>query len=378
METTDLTPGTLRELRAPRPYPAVSLAMPTHRREPDKGQDPVRLRNLVAEAKHRLVEDPDVSRQARFAVQEQLYVAVSRVDLRHALDGLLIFADAMGHQLWSLPRSVPERVILSDTFLTRNLVSARLQEHPYWVLAVAADRATLWSGSGEAIRRETVEGFPLTVERESPPNPSGVERKEQIGDFPSTFRDERTRQFLRAVDTAVAAVLARDPRPLFLIGLAPALAAFQEAGAVAHSAAGRVVKGGLVNGPSYALLQELRPAVEGFVQRQNARVQERIEDARGRRSFAAGLDEVWEAAREGRCDLLAVEEHYWQAVQVTEGHLIPISTGRDGSSAASNASIREDIVDEVVEAALDTGTEVVFLSDDALLAHNRIAAVLRY
>lgn len=50
MDTDALTPGLLQELRATRPYPALSLTMPTHRRAPDNAQDAVRLRNLVAEA----------------------------------------------------------------------------------------------------------------------------------------------------------------------------------------------------------------------------------------------------------------------------------------------------------------------------------------
>lgn len=55
-----LSPATLSELRRPRAYPAVSVLTPTHRREPENTQDPVRLRNVVAEAKKQLESDPAV------------------------------------------------------------------------------------------------------------------------------------------------------------------------------------------------------------------------------------------------------------------------------------------------------------------------------
>lgn len=55
-----LSPATLSELRRPRAYPAVSVLTPTHRREPENAQDPVRLRNVVAEAKKQLEADPAV------------------------------------------------------------------------------------------------------------------------------------------------------------------------------------------------------------------------------------------------------------------------------------------------------------------------------
>ena len=63
-----LSPTTLTELRRPRPYPAVSVLTPTHRREPENAQDPVRLRNVVAEAKKQLEADPAVTRERRHDV----------------------------------------------------------------------------------------------------------------------------------------------------------------------------------------------------------------------------------------------------------------------------------------------------------------------
>lgn len=82
---------------------------------------------------------------------------------------------------------------------------------------------------------------------------------------------------------------------------------------------------------------------------------------------------MWEAVREGRAALVAVEDNYQEEVRLEDGHLAPAGTGQDGDH-----EVREDIVDELVEAALDSGAEVVFLPDDALAAHGRIAADLRY
>ncbi|GAA1374127.1 baeRF3 domain-containing protein [Streptomyces beijiangensis] len=371
METHALTSALLQELRAPQPYPVVSLSMPTHRREPDNAQDGVRLRNLVAEAVHRLEADEDVPRKVRIDLKEQLDRAVSDLDLRHAQDGLVIFVRPGEHQLWSLPRTVPERIVLSDTYLTRNLVAAKAQARPYWVLAVAADRATLWDGSVEALREHTADGFPQEPEEIQ----TDPQREERQGDTPSTFRDETTRQYLRGVDAALAAVLAAHPRPLYLVGLAPAVGGLEEAGSVARTAAGKLLKGGFTNGPAQELHTQLRPTVEEFERASAERVAKRLDEARGRRTFAAGLDEVWEAVREGRAALVAVEDNYQQTVRLQDGHLAPVGPGDEKSAGHE---VREDIVDELVEAALDSGAEVVFLPDDALAAHDRIAADLRY
>ena len=289
-----LSPTTLTELRRPRPYPAVSVLTPTHRREPENAQDPVRLRNVVAEAKKQLEADPAVPRDRRMDVARQLDQALAEVDLAHAEEGLVIFAAPGEHQVWSLARPVPERVVLSDTFLTRNLVSARAAERPFWVLSVSADRATLWSGGADRVAEDHTGGFPLTRSREN----FDAERQERIGDLPSTFRDEGTRQFLREADTAVGAVLREADRPLYVTGETAALSLLDEVGSVTKNAV-HVPHGGLAHGTPDAVWQAVRPLVAAEARKSTDSVTRELESARGHRAFAAGVDELWQSARDG-------------------------------------------------------------------------------
>ncbi|MHB9864101.1 baeRF3 domain-containing protein [Streptomyces sp. YIM S03343] len=361
-----LSPTTLAELRRPRPYPAVSVLTPTHRREPDNAQDPVRLRNVVAEAKKQLEADPAVSRERRADVSRQLDRALTEVDLAHAEDGLVIFAAPGEHQVWSLARTVPERVVLSDTFLTRNLVSAQAAERPFWVLSVSPDRVTLWNGGADRVTEESTAGFPLIrpVENFDP------ERLERIGDTPSAFRDERTRSFLREAGIAMAKLLREAPRPLYITGEEAALSLLDEVGGVAPGAV-RVRHGGLAHGTPDAVWQAVHPVVEAEARRSADDVAGELDAARGRRAFAAGVDEVWRSAREGRVRLLVVEENYRITVRDDAGdHLIPAESG--------DLDAREDIVDEIVEQCLETGAVVRFLPDGALGDSAGIAGVLRY
>jgi len=360
-----LSPATLTELRRPRPYPAVSVLTPTHRREPDNAQDPVRLRNVVAEAKKQLEADPSVTRERRTDVVDQLERALKEVDLAHAEDGLAIFAAPGEHQVWSLARTVPERVVLSDTFLTRNLVAAQASERPFWVLAVSADRVTLWNGGAEHVVEDDSGGFPLSRDREN----FDAERQEQIGDMPSTFRDEGIRRFLRDADTAMSAVLREQPRPLYVTGETAALSALDEIGTVTKDAA-HVPHGGLAHGTPQAVWQAVRPLISAEEKKHTDEVARELVTARGRKEFAAGVDEVWQNATEGRIRLLAVEENYRVTVRDGGDHLVPAESG--------DLDAREDIVDEIVEQCLETGAEVRFVPDGSLGDAKGIAGVLRY
>ncbi|MGW7524374.1 baeRF3 domain-containing protein [Streptomyces sp. NPDC054783] len=360
-----LSPATLAELRRPRPYPAVSVLTPTHRREPENGQDPVRLRNVVTEARKRLEADPAVTRERRAEIEKQLERALAEVDLAHAEDGLVIFAAPGEHQVWSLARTVPERVVFSDTFLTRNLVSAQAAERPFWVLSVSADRATLWSGGPDRVVEDRSGGFPLVHGQEN----FDAERRMQIGDQPSIFSDEATRQFLREADTALGTVLREQPRPLYVTGEQAALSLLDEAGSVARSAV-HVPHGGLAHADPNAVWQALRPVLEEEARKDTTSVMGELTSARGHKAFAAGVDELWQNAREGRVRLLAVEENYRTTVRDDGDHLVPAEPG--------DLDARDDIVDEIVEQCLETGADVRFVPDGTLGDANGIAGVLRY
>ncbi|MFI9646484.1 chemotaxis protein [Streptomyces sp. NPDC052040] len=361
-----LSPSTLAELRRPRPYPAVSVLAPTHRREPDNAQDRVRLRNALADAKKQLESDPAVSRERRIDIETQLDQALGEIDLTYSEDGLVIFAAPGEHQVWSLARSVPERVVLADTFLTRNLVAAQAAERSFWVLAVSADRVALWDGGSGHVTEDHAGSFPMTRDREN----FDAERRERIGDTPSTFRDEGTRHFLREADTAMSRILRQDPRPLYVTGERAALSALEEVGGLTGQAV-HIPHGGLAHGTPDAVWQAVRPVIAEEDRRNVETVSRELQAARGRKAFAAGVDEVWQNASDGRIRLLAVEENYRVTVRDDTGdHLVPAETG--------DLDSREDIVDEIVERCLDTGAEVRFVPDGTLADARGIAGVLRY
>lgn len=188
--------------------------------------------------------------------------------------------------------------------------------------------------------------------------------------MPSTFRDEDTRHLLRDADTALAKLLREDPRPLYVTGETAALSALDDVGSATKDAV-HVRHGGLAHGTPDAVWHAVRPLVAEEARKSTDAVALELEAARGRRAFAAGVDEIWQSAREGRLRLLAVEENYRVTVRDEGGdHLIPAESG--------DLDAREDIVDEIVEQCLETGADVRFVPDGTLGGSDGIAGVLRY
>jgi hypothetical protein len=87
---------------------------------------------------------------------------------------------------------------------------------------------------------------------------------------------------------------------------------------------------------------------------------------------ASGIDQVWRAAHDKRCQILLVETdfHHPADLGAQGDRLLPYS----GRGAAS----LDDAVDEVIEKVMADGGEVFFYETGVLDTHQRIAAVLRY
>lgn len=363
---------TLSELRKPRTFPAVSVLMPTHRTAPENRQDPIRLRNLLTEVRRRLGDDPRVAPDTIDAVLRGLEEAAAEVDPRRAADGLVLFAAPGGeHHVFTLDQPVDERVIVDTGFATRDLIASSRRASRYWLLSLSEARARLWDGNGEEPFQVTAEGFPMEPD---PIDEEGDGRKQRHSPRGAQHGDERARQFMREVVSALGRVLARDPRPVIVAGVTRHQAFFDEFAGPNVTLAGRV--DGSFEGASPAVLAEqARPALQAYDDLKEVAVLTELEAARGIQRYAAGVCEVMQLVEEGRGEHLVVERGYYAPAVRTEEEMVPVD-GRPGS--LRGADVVDDIVDHVIETTLEYGGEVTFVSDGFLVDHDRIALVTRF
>jgi len=118
-----------------RGYPAESILLPTHRTSPDNKQDPIRVNNLAKEAGERLLAE--FPRREVDPILVRLEKIMGEIDYRYALDGLAICVNRDFAHKYYLPFTLNERVIIDETFATRDLVFALNRTPRYWVLALS-------------------------------------------------------------------------------------------------------------------------------------------------------------------------------------------------------------------------------------------------
>src|SRR5215472_17025285 len=198
----------LHELQDVRTYPCLTITLPTHRTRPDNKQDPIRVKNLVTEGTNRLLGE--CSKRDVAPLLDRLDALVAAIDYDYTLDGLMLAVNRDMAREYVLPFTLNERVVVDETFFTRDLVRALNHAVRYWVLSLSEQSTRLFAATRDDLEEITSGGFPV---RHAGPGgdtalPGG------LGVNTSAYRDDRHRQFFRDVDKAFGVFRAEDPLPL--------------------------------------------------------------------------------------------------------------------------------------------------------------------
>ncbi|MFB7915680.1 hypothetical protein [Streptomyces sp. NPDC056061] len=378
MRTSDLTPAVLKDLRRPRPFPAISLLMPTHRTRPANEQDPIRLRNLLGEAVRRLKEDPSVDREGRMRLERQLDEdAVRRLfDAQRPEDGLLVLlAPDDDPQAWQFrsPHDIPERIEVTDTFLTRNLVAAHLYARPYWVLVLDQEECKLYLAHAGNLTEVDDHGFPA---RPQVPSREDAIPGPAYGSDRTGYRAERIAQYVTDIEERFTAAMSERRLPLVLVGSPELTTAFEKVLRHTGAVAGRLDLTGADKHAIPQLEQRLEPVFGKIREDRAAQARADLDAARGRKAYVAGPAEVWHTVMEHRAALVLVEEGLRAAGRADANHQLHIVDVPAGEPAPEG--VETDILDSLIEEALDADTEVRFVPDGTLPDGVGIAGTLRY
>jgi hypothetical protein len=355
----------VHELQDVHTYPCLTITLPTHRTSPDNKQDPIRVKNLVTEGTNRLLGE--FSKREVAPLIDRLNTLVDTIDYKYTLDGLLLVVNRDMAREYVLPFRLNERVVVDDTFFTRDLVHALNRTRRYWVISLSEQATRLFAATREDLEEITTGGFPMrhTGPGGDEPLPRGV------GINTSAYRDDRHRQFFRDVDNRFRAFMAEDPLPLALVGVDRYLAFFGEVSPASEIIA--TVAGNVDHLSAHDLGRHIWPTVSAGFTARRREVLQHLETAAGQHRVGSTLGEVWHLAGLGRGKVLVVEEGFHQPARLNEWGQLDLNV--DDPTAPD---VMDDAVDEVITTVLGKGGQVVFVEDGELAFHNRIALLLRY
>ena len=335
----------LDELQRQRAYPSLTLLLNTTEGRAMGPVEHVTLSRLLDEAGERLAADPAVDAAMRTRLLDDIVslVADCHRDPGTAAVALCISPDHRA--VVRLGTRVQERLVIDETFATRDLVADLNRTATYRVVTVSDRRVRLLLGDPHRAVEADNDEWPLVRAEDE----SGVAWSRRVtAHVRAELADHPSPTIVAGVERSIRSVLRRDlVTPIGMIPGNHDRTSWREL----HAAAWPIVVEWMSLDGDLALAA--------------------LDDARSARRFTAGIDDIWRQATAGRIDLLVVEESYSLPVRVGPHHLEPVDDPRP-------PGVVDDIVDEAIESVLRHGGRAVVVPDDRLAAHDRIAAVLRY
>lgn len=357
-----ITRQDLKQLQSLINVPAVSILLPTHRTSPDNKQDPIRVKNLVDEAKTRLGEE--FSPRELEPLFNRLDTLVSEINYPHTLDGLALYVSHEFAKLYYLPFSVPARVVIDKTFATRDLVYGLHRDQRYWVFLLSENSTRLLAGTGQTLEEVEDGNFPMQMTGPGATAPIPF-------DADTAYLDDRYRRFFQQVDSTFTEYAADESLPLIVGGVVRQVSFFQEVSQHTSAIAG-TLSGNFDRASLSELSLEVWPIVQSVREAQQASALASLDAAMGIKAVVSSIEETWRLAQEGRGKLLLVEKNYHVPAILTE------NGGLELVEASGGTEVMDDAVDEIIEAVLAKGGEVAIVDDGALSAYQGIALTLRY
>lgn len=353
---------TLKTLKDVQSECCITIILNTHRTKPDNKRDPILLKNLAKEAEERLLNDYD-KRFARNLV-EKMNKLVDSIDHQFNLESMALFISEGFAEYVRMPIAVEDRVTIDSTFATRDIVRAIHQQEAYYVLVLSRDVVRLIEASNDKVAQEVGKPFPF--------DKKGLYTTDKLQMTMNQGSDNLIEEFFNRVDKAFHTVWEKNPLPVLVCTEERNLHHYLKVADKKHLVIGHLNKNRL-DEKAHHIIPEAWPIVhEANIERNNQRIAE-LKTAVGTGKFLSDFNHIWQAIHGGRGQTLFVQRGYFQPAILNDGviELVPLEQ-------ANQPNVVDDIIDEMIEANMLFGGDVVFLPEELLKDFQGLALVTRY
>lgn len=343
----------------------VTIVLNTHRTLPDNEKDPILLKNLIREAANRLPEA--CSEQAAAALVDKLHKLAGEIDHRHNLESLALFVNKDIAEYTRMPIHIENRVVIGETFATRDLFRALNEEKSYFVLVLGRDQARLIEAFNDRVIKEHTGDFPLINTFLDPMQDNSA----PLGDHGLVLQ----REFLNDVDKKLQEILKQDSRRALICAEESTYHHFMKEADRKEFYMGHL-PGNRMHEKAQHIILEVWPTVLQIRKEALRARTEELEKAQGAGQVLTDINDIWRAVNEGRGRIVFVQKGFIQPARLVNG-TVELASPMDGEAADRNGLV-DDIIDDIVEVTFQNGGDVVFASEGDLAKYNGLALITRY
>jgi hypothetical protein len=353
----------LEQLALEKNHPCVTVSLNTHRTFPDNKQDIILLKNLLSEARERVIKQ--FGKRGPEALLEKIENIEKNTDNNYNLNSMHIFISGQTAEIIKSPLPASENSVhVSDSFAIKPLIKMLNQTEDYLILFLSQSGVQLYHAINDSIDSEIRnEDFPFDE------SPYYHTAHDKLSD-PETV-DNMVRQFLNLVDKSVLHVYNERKLKCVVVCTEDNYSRLMQVTDNVSMYYGYVPVN-YNNTALHSIASQAWEMVSADLNNKQTSAIKEVQDAVGAGLVSTDLREIYRAAKEGRGDLLIVDRSFSQAA-------IPVGEFDLEFSDNKNApGVIDDITSEIAWQVLSKKGRVIFTPQEELHKLGKIVLKLRY
>lgn len=354
---------TLKELKNIRSENCITIIATTHRTKPDYLNDELRLKNLIKEVEDRM--EVDTTKRNATNLIEKLNKLAKEIDHSQNLESLMLFVNEDVAEYTRLPIEVEDRVVIDDTFATRDLIRAMHLESHYYVLVLSQEKIRLIEVMNDKVIQEFGKPFPFENTQFS--------SKNRAANALAAKQTSLIAEYFNQADKKLNDIRKNNPLPVLICGLEENHNEYMKIADKKHSIFSMFLNKNRINDAAHSIVEESWEIVKDYVTKINNERKEELKRAVGENKFLSDTNEIWKAISEGKVQTLFIEQGLFQPAIMKDHEIVYVSDEK-----RDDTGVIDDIFDEMIEKNMNFGGDVVFLPKGELTKFNGFGAVTRY
>ena len=353
----------LKRLKNVQSENCITIIMNSHRTKPDSLQDELALKNHIREVEKRL--SADTFKGDANKLVDKLKNLAGQIDHNYNLESLLLFVNNDTEEIVKLPISVTDRIIIDNTFATRDLIRTMHIESNYYVLVLSQDYARLIEVLNDKVIQELKSPFPIKNEHyhssSSAEAASGARMTNLLAEYFNT------------VDKEVNKTRNENRLKVLVCSVEENYAEYLKIADQRESIYNDFLNSNRMDQKADAIALEAWEIVKVLNEESNTNRKSEFNQAISEDKFLTDITEIWKAIKEGKIQTLFIEQDLFQSAIIENDEIVFVS-----ESHRNDIEVIDDIYDELIELNGNYGGDVVFLPKEELIKYSGFAAITRY
>lgn len=353
----------LNKLAIERSNPCVTISMNTHRTHPDNANDIIGLKNLLSEAKNRVIKEFGKRDASELLIK--IDALGEEIDSNHNLDSLHIFISNSTKEIIRSPLPTQKDTVnVSNSFAIKPLIKVINQTVEYYILLLSQSGVKLLLAINDKIIEEIInDDFPFTE------NPHSIDNKEKLSDGKKV--DNMLGEYFNEVDKALVKVsnhsglnclvICTDNNYSRLMHVADKPSIYYGYAKINYN-----------DITDKNLASQAWEIVKGIHYEIKEKAIAEMQEAVGYGKVLTNVSEIYQAAKEGRGDLLIVHNDYVQSVKMTGEFTLDIVNDLSKEEAI------DDIISEIAWEVISKDGRAFFVNQENIKTLGDITLKIRY